>query len=143
MGTATNSLPVMTQEKKHLALKRIGWLYPIFCDLHFYHGLLGIIYFGDSQTEPLHQEASVIRLTSKMRKAERKRVSFLLATLAACVVRAQSVAASDDVRLEPRVQAMPQIEAAPNTAEPRAGASGPAASGPRLRFASLPGLCMS
>ena len=41
MGTATNSLPVMTQQTKHLALKRIGWLYPIFRDLHFYHGLLG------------------------------------------------------------------------------------------------------
>ena len=24
-----------------LSLKRIGWLYPIFRDLHFYHGLLG------------------------------------------------------------------------------------------------------
>ena len=39
MGTATNS-PIMALEKKHLALKRIGWLYPIFRDLHFYHGLL-------------------------------------------------------------------------------------------------------
>ena len=29
-GTATNSLPVMTQETKHFSLKRIGWLYPIF-----------------------------------------------------------------------------------------------------------------
>ena len=27
--------------KKALSLKRIGWLYPIFRDLHFYHGLLG------------------------------------------------------------------------------------------------------
>ena len=25
---------------KALGLKRIGWLYPIFRDLHFYHGLL-------------------------------------------------------------------------------------------------------
>ena len=25
---------------KALSLKRIGWLYPIFRDLHFYHGLL-------------------------------------------------------------------------------------------------------
>ncbi len=25
---------------KALRLTRIGWLYPIFCDLHFYHGLL-------------------------------------------------------------------------------------------------------
>ncbi len=30
MGTATNSLPLMAQETKHLALKRMGWLYPIF-----------------------------------------------------------------------------------------------------------------
>ena len=42
MGTATNSRPVMTQETKALSLKRIGWLYPIFRDLHFYHGLLGL-----------------------------------------------------------------------------------------------------
>ena len=27
---------------KALTLKRIGWLYPIFRDLHFYHGLLGV-----------------------------------------------------------------------------------------------------
>ena len=27
---------------KALSLKRIGWLYPIFRDLHFYHGLLGV-----------------------------------------------------------------------------------------------------
>ncbi len=37
MGTATNSLPAMAL-KKALSLKRIGWLYPIFRDLHFYHG---------------------------------------------------------------------------------------------------------
>ena len=29
--------------KKALSLKRIGWLYPIFRDLHFYHGLLAVI----------------------------------------------------------------------------------------------------
>ena len=40
MGTATNSLPVIALEKKALTLKRIGWLYPIFRDLHFYHRLL-------------------------------------------------------------------------------------------------------
>ena len=40
MGTATNSLPVIALETKHLTLKRIGWLYPIFRDLHFYHGPL-------------------------------------------------------------------------------------------------------
>ena len=39
MGTATNSLPVMTRNKA-LSLKRIGWLYPIFRDLHCYHGPL-------------------------------------------------------------------------------------------------------
>ena len=39
MGTATNSPPAIAL-KKALSLKRIGWLYPIFRDLHFYHGLL-------------------------------------------------------------------------------------------------------
>ena len=39
MGAATNSHPVMIQ-KKALSLKQIGWLYPIFRNLHFYHGLL-------------------------------------------------------------------------------------------------------
>ncbi len=39
MGTATNSPPVMPQ-KKTLSLKRIGWLYQIFRDRHFYHGLV-------------------------------------------------------------------------------------------------------
>ena len=43
MGTATNSLPVIALETKHLTLKRIGWLYPIFRDLHFYHGPLARI----------------------------------------------------------------------------------------------------
>ena len=28
---------------KTLSLKRIGWLYPIFRDLHFHHGLLGVL----------------------------------------------------------------------------------------------------
>ena len=41
MGTATNSLPVHDPRNKALSLKRIGWLYPIFRDLHFYHGLMG------------------------------------------------------------------------------------------------------
>ncbi len=41
MGTATNSLPITALETNHVSLKRIGWLYPIFRDLHFYHGLLG------------------------------------------------------------------------------------------------------
>ena len=39
MGTATNS-PRHGPRKKALSLKRIGWLYPIFRDLHFYHRLL-------------------------------------------------------------------------------------------------------
>ena len=35
---------------KALRLKRIGWLYPIFHDLHFYHGLLAHAAFQtDSQ----------------------------------------------------------------------------------------------
>ncbi len=40
MGTATHSPPGHGPRKKALSLKRIGWLYPIFGDLHFYHGLL-------------------------------------------------------------------------------------------------------
>ena len=39
MGTATNS-PRHSPRNKVLSLKRIGWLYPIFRDPHFYHGLL-------------------------------------------------------------------------------------------------------
>ena len=38
MGTATNSPPVIALEKKTLNPKRIGWLYPILRNLHFYHG---------------------------------------------------------------------------------------------------------
>ena len=41
MGTATNSRPRHGHRKKALSRKRIGWLYPIFRNLHFYHGLLG------------------------------------------------------------------------------------------------------
>ena len=33
----------MTLETKHLTLKRIGWLYPIFRDVYFYHGLLAAL----------------------------------------------------------------------------------------------------
>ena len=40
MGTVTNSLPITALETKHLGLKRIGWLYPIFRDVYFHHGLL-------------------------------------------------------------------------------------------------------
>ena len=40
MGTATNLLFVLTLETNPLSLKRIGWLYPIFRDVHFHHGLL-------------------------------------------------------------------------------------------------------
>ena len=29
--------------RKWFSLKRIGWLYPIFRDLHFYHGLLDLL----------------------------------------------------------------------------------------------------
>ena len=36
-GTATHSPPLWPR-KKALGRKRIGWLYPIFRDLHFYHG---------------------------------------------------------------------------------------------------------
>ena len=43
MGTATNSPPRHNQRNKALGLKRIGWLYPIFRDIHFYHGLLARI----------------------------------------------------------------------------------------------------
>ena len=43
MGTATNSPPSLA-EKQLLSLKRIGWLYPIFRDPHFYHALLGTIF---------------------------------------------------------------------------------------------------
>ena len=32
--------PSWPSKKKHLARKRIGWLYPIFRDVHFCHGLL-------------------------------------------------------------------------------------------------------
>ena len=45
MGTATNSPPVIAL-KKTLSLKQIGWLYPIFRDLHFYHGLLSVPSFS-------------------------------------------------------------------------------------------------
>ena len=37
MGTATNPPPPWPK-KKALGRKRIGWLYPIFRDLHLYHG---------------------------------------------------------------------------------------------------------
>ena len=40
LGTATNSLTIVALETKHLSLERIGWLYPIFRDVHFHHGLL-------------------------------------------------------------------------------------------------------
>ncbi len=43
MGTATNSPPSLA-EKQLLSLKRIGWLYPIFRDPHFYHALLGTLF---------------------------------------------------------------------------------------------------
>ena len=36
MGTATNS-PRHGCRNKALNLKRIGWLYPIFRDVYFYH----------------------------------------------------------------------------------------------------------
>ena len=39
--TATNPPPRSCAKTKTLSVKRIGWLYPIFRDLHFYHGLLG------------------------------------------------------------------------------------------------------
>ena len=41
MGTATNSPPRHGHREKALSRKRIGWLSPIFRNLHFYHGLLG------------------------------------------------------------------------------------------------------
>ena len=45
MGTATNSLSIMAPETATLSLKRIGWLYPIFRNLHFHHGLLPHLLF--------------------------------------------------------------------------------------------------
>ena len=51
MGTATNSLPVMALRKPP-SLKRTGWLYPIFRDVYFYHGLLARFSSGGSATCP-------------------------------------------------------------------------------------------
>ena len=39
-GDCHQFTPRYSPIKKALSLKRIGWLYPIFRDLHFYHGLL-------------------------------------------------------------------------------------------------------
>ncbi len=39
--TATNSLPIMTLETKHLGRSELAGCTRIFRDLHFYHGLLG------------------------------------------------------------------------------------------------------
>ena len=40
-GDCHQFAPRHDPRNKALSLKRIGWLYPIFRDLHFYHGLLG------------------------------------------------------------------------------------------------------
>ncbi len=40
-GDCRQFAPHHRPRNKGLSLKRIGWLYPIFRDLHFYHGLLG------------------------------------------------------------------------------------------------------
>ena len=42
MGTATNS-PHHGPGNKELHRKRIGWLYPVFRDVYFCHGLLARI----------------------------------------------------------------------------------------------------
>ena len=42
-GDCHQFAPPHGPRKKALSLKRIGWLYPIFRDLHFYHGLLTVI----------------------------------------------------------------------------------------------------
>ena len=38
-GDCHQFTPRHDPRNKALSLKRIGWLYPIFRDLHFYHGL--------------------------------------------------------------------------------------------------------
>ena len=40
-GDCHQFAPRHDPRNKALSLKRIGWLYQIFRDLHFYHGLLG------------------------------------------------------------------------------------------------------
>ena len=39
-GDCHQFAPCHGPRNKSLSLKRIGWLYPIFRNLHFYHGLL-------------------------------------------------------------------------------------------------------
>ena len=68
MGTATNSFPVSPRNKA-LSLKRIGWLYPIFRDVYFYHGLLGtraaIVAYDPKASRAYSEGPSTIQATER------------------------------------------------------------------------------
>ena len=49
-GDCHQFAPRHNPRNKALHLKRIGWLYPIFRNVHFYHGLIGVPVYEGSIT---------------------------------------------------------------------------------------------